>query len=153
MDLIRTMKYKISISKIIKIGLVMMIGSFALTIAVQPVYADALDQYRNETNSSHPDDTPTSPGNAPIIGVPSAVATSSPSSVADLVSKIVAFLGWLVGVSSVAGLLVGSLLYIISAGDPGKTRTAKDAIVFSIVGLVVALLAYGAVTFVLSKKG
>lgn len=119
-----------SFGKIIKIGLVVVIGVFAVAVVAHPAYAD----------------------DVPIIGVPSTVATSSPSSVGDLASKVITFLGWVVGVSSGVGLLVGALLYIISAGDPGKTRTAKDAIVYSIVGLAVALLSYGIVTFVLSKK-
>lgn len=89
-------------------------------------------------------------GNA---GLPVQVASSSPKDINSMASKVITFLGWVVGVSSGVGLLVGALLYIISAGDPGKTRTAKDAIVYSIVGLAVALLSYGIVTFVLSKKG
>lgn len=102
---------------------------FAMAISVQSTLADA------------------------EIKIPDPIVSSSPSSVADLASKVIALLGWVVGVSSGVGLLVGALLYIISAGDPGKTRTAKDAIVYSIVGLAVALLSYGIVTFVLSKKG
>lgn len=120
-----------SFSQIIKIGLVVAVGAFAVAIVARPAYAD----------------------NVPVIGVPGAVTQGSPGSVADLAAKIISFLGWVVGVSAGVGLLVGAILYIISAGDPGKTRTAKDAIVYSIVGLAVALLSYGIVTFVLNKKG
>lgn len=144
------MKHKISFSSIIKIVLVVMVGVFVVSISVGHALADDVPTIARLGADTQPN--PTNPNDVPIITIPGAVTQSSPSSVADLVSRVIALLGWVVGASSGIGLLVGALLYIISAGDPGKTRTAKDAIVYSIVGLAVALLSYGVVTFVLGKK-
>ena len=86
-----------------------------------------------------------------VVRVPDAVNQSSVGTVDELVKKVITFLGWVIGVVSVLGILIGSLLYIVSAGDPNKTRVAKDALVYSVVGLIVAMLAYSIVTFILGR--
>ena len=92
------------------------------------------------------------PTNASGAKVPSSLGGSAtPSTVNQLVSRVITFLGWIVGVVSVIGVLIGAALYVFSAGDPNRTRVAKDAIVYSIVGLIVAILAYSIVTFVIGK--
>ena len=86
-----------------------------------------------------------------VVRVPDAVSQSSVGTVSELIGKVIAFLGWGIGVLSLIGLLVGSFMYVVSAGDPNRTRVAKDAIVYSVVGLVIAMLAYSIVTFVIGR--
>ncbi|HSX41092.1 MAG TPA: hypothetical protein VLF21_00435 [Candidatus Saccharimonadales bacterium] len=55
---------------------------------------------------------------------------------------------FLVGAISVIMLILGGLRYVTSTGDAGRVKQAKDTILYSIVGLVVAILAYAIVNFV-----
>jgi hypothetical protein len=58
---------------------------------------------------------------------------------------------WL-GIISVAVMIIGGVLYMISQGDPGKIVRAKNAIMFAAIGLVVSLLAFAIVNFILDFK-
>jgi hypothetical protein len=52
--------------------------------------------------------------------------------------------------ASIAVLMtvIGGFRYIIARGDPGATATARNVILYAIVGLVVVVAAYSIVTFV-----
>ena len=50
---------------------------------------------------------------------------------------------------TVAMIIVGGISYSTSQGDAGKVKKAKDTILYGIVGLVSALLAFAIVNFVL----
>lgn len=54
---------------------------------------------------------------------------------------------------SVLVIVLGGLLYVISAGDANTTKRAKDAILYAVVGLVVAILAQAIVSFVIGAVG
>ena len=56
-----------------------------------------------------------------------------------------------IGFVAVAFIIFGGFQYTTSAGDPGKVKKAKDTILYGIIGLVVAMLAYAIVNFVLSN--
>ena len=56
-----------------------------------------------------------------------------------------------IGFAAVAMTIYGGVQYTTSAGDPGKVKKAKDTIMYGIVGLVVAILAFAIVNFVLSS--
>ena len=50
-------------------------------------------------------------------------------------------------------LIYGGMRYVMSQGDAGAVNNAKNTILYAIVGLVVAILAYAIVNFVLSSLG
>ncbi|OGZ21657.1 MAG: hypothetical protein A2922_00325 [Candidatus Nealsonbacteria bacterium RIFCSPLOWO2_01_FULL_43_36] len=62
----------------------------------------------------------------------------------DLISGIIKDFLIPVGIS-VAGImfLVAGVMFVTSAGDPGKTKTARDIMIYTAVGLAVILLASG----------
>jgi hypothetical protein len=69
----------------------------------------------------------------------------------DLVSVIMTVVRWFltfVGVLSLLMIVVSGIMYITSGGDSGRTETAKGYLLYSIVGLVVALLAYAIVMII-----
>ena len=57
----------------------------------------------------------------------------------------------IVGVLAVAMIIFSGISYVTSAGDKAKTNKTKNTLIYSIVGLVVAISAYAIVNFVLSK--
>ncbi len=54
----------------------------------------------------------------------------------------------LTGIVAVGAIIYGGVIYISSAGDPAKAKRARDIIIYSVVGLIVAVLAQAIVTFV-----
>lgn len=57
----------------------------------------------------------------------------------------------IIGFIAVIVIILGGVQYTTSAGDSGKVKKAKDTIMYGIIGLVIALLAYSIVNFVLSS--
>ena len=59
----------------------------------------------------------------------------------------------IVGIIAVIMLIVGGAQYVMSQGDPSKVVKAKQIILYSVIGLMVALLAFAIVNFVLGEIG
>lgn len=69
-------------------------------------------------------------------------------SVVDIISTFVA-LGLIVAaILSLAYIIVGGISFILSAGNEEKIKKAVNTIRFSIIGLVVAFIAFFAVAFI-----
>ena len=56
-----------------------------------------------------------------------------------------------VGLIAVVMIIIGGINFTTSQGDPAKTKKARDTVLYGIVGLVVALLAFAIVNFVLTN--
>ena len=70
-----------------------------------------------------------------------------------LISILINFLLWTVGILSVVMIIFSGFRYITSAGDAAKTKSAQTALTYSIVGLIVAVLAWVIVKMVLKQFG
>ncbi len=68
-----------------------------------------------------------------------------------IITKIVSIISLLTGVASVIMIIVGGLQYVLSTGDPNRTNTAKNTILYALIGLVVAISAQVIVRLVLSR--
>lgn len=62
------------------------------------------------------------------------------ASVTDIVTNIMKWLLMLVGILGVIGFVIAGILYLTSAGDQNQIDRAKKAMIYSIVGVLVALL-------------
>ena len=58
---------------------------------------------------------------------------------------------FLVGSISVLMIIIGGVRYTLSGGDQGSLTSAKNTILYAVVGLVVAVAAYAIINFVLSN--
>ena len=70
-----------------------------------------------------------------------------------LISILINFLLWAVGILSVVMIIFSGFRYITSAGDASKTKSAQTALTYSIVGLIVAVFAWAIVNIVLDRIG
>ena len=57
----------------------------------------------------------------------------------------------LIGFVAVIVIILGGVQYTTSAGDSNKVKKAKDTIMYGVIGLVIALLAFAIVNFVVSS--
>lgn len=65
--------------------------------------------------------------------------------------KIINVVIGVIGVIAVAVVIIGGIYYVISQGEAAKITKAKNTILYGIVGLIIALLAYAIVNFVLKS--
>ena len=63
---------------------------------------------------------------------------------------IVNIMLFIVGAVAVIMLIIGGIRYVISSGDQNQVTAAKNTILYAIVGIVVAILAFAVVNFVLT---
>lgn len=64
---------------------------------------------------------------------------------------IVNILLFIIGAISVIMLIIGGIKYTVSNGDSSQVTSAKNTILYAIVGLVIAFLAFAAVNWVLGS--
>ncbi len=60
---------------------------------------------------------------------------------------------FLLGAISVIMIIIGGLRYTLSGGDAAGVKSAKDTILYALVGLVVAIFAFAIVAFVIERTG
>lgn len=56
---------------------------------------------------------------------------------------------YIVGIIAVVMLIIGGIKYLLSGGDSKKVTDAKNTVLYAIIGLVIAFLAYAIVNFVI----
>ena len=130
------------ITNLIVTGLMLLgVGGAVLTSA--PIYAAPADEVERGICEAEDgatwDDT-------------SKTCTRPPGS-QDLTSTIRTIINvmlFIIGILSVIMIVWGGISYVISRGDPDKVKNAKNTIVYSIVGLIVAILAFAIVQWVFS---
>ena len=99
-----------------------------------------------------PDQDPITCGvQATCTGTSCPTTDNAETKVNGLVEDIINIFSWVVGVISVIMIIFGGFKYITSGGDAGKVTSAKNTILYALVGLVIAALAQLIVLFVLGN--
>ena len=57
---------------------------------------------------------------------------------------------YIVGIIAVIMLIIGGIRYVISGGDAKKVTDAKNTVLYAIIGLIIAFLAFAIVNFVIT---
>ena len=73
------------------------------------------------------------------------------NSVESVVGTVINTILYVIGILAVIMIIFGGIQYTTSAGDQAKVTKAKNTILYGIVGLVIAILAYAIVNFVVTK--
>ena len=79
--------------------------------------------------------------------------TGDETTVNDIIKKVINILSWVVGVVSVIMIIIAGFKYVTSGGNDSSVSSAKNTILYAIVGLVIVALAQVIVRFVLSNLG
>lgn len=69
----------------------------------------------------------------------------------SIFTTIVNILLFIIGAISVIMLIIGGIRYTVSGGDAAAVTAAKNTILYAIIGLVVAFLAFAVVNWVLGS--
>jgi hypothetical protein len=87
-------------------------------------------------------------------GANSARGAQQPSDLfgnAGVFSEISSVLLFIVGAVAVIMIVIGGLRYVVSGGDASQVQGAKNTILYALVGIIIAILAYAAVNFVINS--
>lgn len=68
-----------------------------------------------------------------------------------IIKNIINVVLGVVGIIAVVMMIIGGISFITSQGDAGKVTKARNTILYGVVGLIVALLAFAIVNFVLNN--
>ena len=66
----------------------------------------------------------------------------------DYVKIVVNTLLYVLGAVSVIVIVIAGVYYTTSGGDPSLVKRAKDTLLYAVIGLIVAVMAYAIVNFV-----
>jgi hypothetical protein len=116
--------------KTIIAGLLMTIGVFAVVSPSLPAYAQSPLEDVCATNSDSP------------------VCQRSGETSEKFVSNLTNTLLFIVGILAVLGIIIGGIYYVTSAGESSNVTKAKNTILYSVIGLIVSVLAFAIVRFV-----
>lgn len=64
---------------------------------------------------------------------------------------IINILLYIIGVAAVISIIIGGIRYTTANGDASQVKSAKDVIMYAVIGLVVAIMAWGIVNFVVAR--
>lgn len=76
---------------------------------------------------------------------------SGDDDILTLISNIINTLLFLIGIAAVVVIIIGGFRYVAANGDTGAMATAKNTILYAVVGLVVAIASFAIVNFVLER--
>lgn len=66
-------------------------------------------------------------------------------------TKAINLITFLTGAASIIIIILGGIKYVASTGDPGKVSSAKDTILYAVIGLVVSVSARGIILFIVNR--
>lgn len=81
----------------------------------------------------------------------SVVCQGTGNDLSNIIGTISDILMFILGGVAVIMIIYAGILYATSAGDTTKVTTAKNTILYAVVGIIVALLAYAIVSFVIGR--
>lgn len=116
---------------IIRFSLAILLGAFILA----PLPAFAFDLSMSEGASS-------------ARGIDQASTLFGTTGIFTTITNVMLFA---VGAISVIMVVIGGLRYVISGGNSTSITTAKNTILYAIIGLVIAILAYAMINFVIGS--
>ena len=130
--------------------LLMSVAAVVLTVlglgavVVQPAFADDTNKMQNLDQG----------GGAAVggmVGDQGTITGNNTTNAMGTFQIIVNVIIGLVGLIAVVMIIIGGISFTTSQGDAGKVTKAKNTVLYGIIGLVVAILAFAIVNFVLTN--
>jgi hypothetical protein len=85
-----------------------------------------------------------------VTGVDASGKSANQDDLKNFIKTIVNVLLFILGAIAVIMIIIGGIRYTTSNGDTAQLTAAKNTILYAVIGLVVAILAYAIVNFVIS---
>ena len=82
------------------------------------------------------------------VVIPNPLAGGGVNTFGDLLLKIANGVGMVIASLGTIMIVVAGILYLLSAGDPGKMQKAKTALIYAIIGIAIGIMASSIVSMV-----
>jgi hypothetical protein len=69
-------------------------------------------------------------------------------SAAQLIANVTNILFFVLGAGSVIAIIVGGIMFATSAGNPEQAKKGREAVIYAVIGIVIALSALAITTFI-----
>ena len=79
------------------------------------------------------------------------ICASKGDQFAPIMKNVINTILYIVGIIAVISIILGGINYITSNGDASKIASAKNTIMYSVVGLIVAIMSFAIVNFVVTN--
>lgn len=112
---------------------------FSFGVIFLPAVASAADPYNC---SLYPD---------PAAADYPLICKDKDKNITDTVKTAINVILYILGSAAVIMIIYSGILYVMSGGDENNVKKAKSTLMYSVIGLVVALLAYAIVNFVITR--
>lgn len=122
------------IRKIVSAVLALVLGASVASMAAVPAFAE--NEYTKEACASVTD-----------ADQRAALGCDSDAQVPNVVTNIIRGVISVLGVVAVVVIVFAGQRYIVAQGDPGKVTQARNMLIYAVIGLVVAILAFAIVSF------
>jgi hypothetical protein len=123
---------------------------FVLVASLNPIRVAAFNPFNPNSNDNTVCDQTDATGNK--SSVCNIDPNNDPITGSDgLVNKVANIISLLTGVAAVIVIMIAGLRYIMSSGDGAKTASAKNAILYASIGLVVTIVARAVVALVVTR--
>lgn len=80
-----------------------------------------------------------------------AVCKSQNDNATSMIKVVINILLYIIGIIGVIMIIIGGIRYSLSGGNASQLKEAKDTIIYSVVGLIVAIMSYAIVNFVVGQ--
>jgi hypothetical protein len=111
--------------------------SFFAAPLLQPAFADCPNP-----------DTAQTPKDQVLSSLGTTGGDCNGQGVSNLLNTVVSILSYIVGVAAIIVLILSGMKYITSGGDSGKVASAKNTLIYALIGIAIAALAQFLVHFV-----
>lgn len=116
--------------------------TFGLIIAIVGSFITAAGIYENKAYANSASDL--------IRKGADSTGQQDSRSAGDIAKDVVNIMFFIVGVMAVIMIIWGGIRYVLSAGNSAALTSAKNTIMYAVIGLIVAILAYTIVNFVIN---
>lgn len=79
------------------------------------------------------------------------IGAGTANPVITVLRTVINIISFIIGISAIIVIIISGLRMIVSGGDPNNIKLAREAIIYALVGVMVALVAQAIVVFVLNK--
>ena len=87
-----------------------------------------------------------------VVSGKTAVCSGDSKNATNIAKNIISILLWVVGIAAVIVIIYAGITFVTAAGNPSKISQAKTMLIYAVVGLAVAILAYAIVNFVINTS-
>lgn len=123
---------QISKAKVLAAVMCLAMAFTAVSPVSLPVYADAKDEVKKGADMTNS-------------------GGSAKQDLPDVITTIINVMLFIAAALAVIMIIYGGIRYITAHGDEKQVKVAKDTIVYSVTGLIIAILAYALVTFIFDR--